>query len=107
MNRTCASSRAAWLPTRRRRRALAVAAAAELDGKSSRPAAVQSAGPGALNLAASPAIATAAVLLLGAAAAGPAVAFEIHAEPANALSLPTWAIHTSSVLEWITAMGLM
>lgn len=40
-------------------------------------------------------------------AAGPALAFEIHTEPANALSLPTWAVHTSSVLEWITAMGLM
>ncbi|KAK9789926.1 hypothetical protein WJX73_006554 [Symbiochloris irregularis] len=29
-----------------------------------------------------------------------------HAEPGNALSLPTWAIHVSSVLEWLTAMGL-
>lgn len=28
------------------------------------------------------------------------------AEPANALSLPTWAIHVSSVVEWLTAMGL-
>lgn len=27
-------------------------------------------------------------------------------EPANALSLPTWAIHVSSVVEWLTAMGL-
>jgi hypothetical protein len=40
-------------------------------------------------------------------AAGPAAAFEIHQEPANALSLPTWAIHVSSVVEWIAAMGLM
>jgi hypothetical protein len=24
-----------------------------------------------------------------------------------ALSLPTWAIHVSSVVEWVTAMGLM
>ncbi|KAF8380410.1 hypothetical protein HHK36_027896 [Tetracentron sinense] len=28
-------------------------------------------------------------------------------EPQNALSLPTWAIHVSSVVEWITAMGLV
>lgn len=28
-------------------------------------------------------------------------------EPANALSLPTWAIHVSSVVEWITAMVLV
>ncbi|KAM7257699.1 hypothetical protein ACFE04_013440 [Oxalis oulophora] len=29
------------------------------------------------------------------------------AEPSNALSLPTWAIHVSSVVEWITAMTLV
>ncbi|KAA8522304.1 hypothetical protein F0562_012977 [Nyssa sinensis] len=28
-------------------------------------------------------------------------------EPANALSLPTWAIHVSSVVEWISAMALV
>ncbi|CAA7057572.1 unnamed protein product [Microthlaspi erraticum] len=28
-------------------------------------------------------------------------------EPANALSLPTWAVHVSSVVEWITAMALV
>ncbi|XP_057976999.1 uncharacterized protein LOC131164069 isoform X2 [Malania oleifera] len=28
-------------------------------------------------------------------------------EPPNALSLPTWAIHVSSVVEWITAMILV
>ncbi|ESW30416.1 hypothetical protein PHAVU_002G151800 [Phaseolus vulgaris] len=28
-------------------------------------------------------------------------------EPANALSLPTWAIHVSSVAEWIIAMALV
>ncbi|KAG0454072.1 hypothetical protein HPP92_025376 [Vanilla planifolia] len=28
-------------------------------------------------------------------------------EPRNALSLPTWAIHVSSVIEWITAMALV
>lgn len=37
---------------------------------------------------------------------GPAFGFEIRTEPANALSLPTWAIHVSSVLEWVTAMVL-
>ena len=30
---------------------------------------------------------------------------ELHAEPANALSLPTWAVHVSSVTEWALAMG--
>lgn len=28
-------------------------------------------------------------------------------EPANALSLPTWAVHVSSVAEWVTAMALV
>uniref|UniRef100_A0A2P2LE42 Ycf49-like protein n=1 Tax=Rhizophora mucronata TaxID=61149 RepID=A0A2P2LE42_RHIMU len=28
-------------------------------------------------------------------------------EPANALSLPTWTVHVSSVVEWITAMALV
>lgn len=39
-------------------------------------------------------------------AAAPALAWEIQQEPANALSLPTWAIHVSSVIEWIVGMGL-
>ena len=29
----------------------------------------------------------------------------VRAEPVNALSVPTWAIHFSSVFEWIFAMG--
>lgn len=33
--------------------------------------------------------------------------FVTHAEPANALSLPTWAIHFSSVFEWLFAMQLV
>ena len=37
--------------------------------------------------------------------AGPALAVA-HVEPANALSLPTWAIHISSTVEWGTAMLL-
>lgn len=31
----------------------------------------------------------------------------LHAEPANALSIPTWAIHSSSVIEWLVAMSAM
>ena len=30
-----------------------------------------------------------------------------HAEPSNALSLPTWVVHTSSVIEWVVAMSLV
>uniref|UniRef100_A0A7N0SYX8 Ycf49-like protein n=1 Tax=Kalanchoe fedtschenkoi TaxID=63787 RepID=A0A7N0SYX8_KALFE len=45
--------------------------------------------------------------------ARPALAAEISllgsqlTEPANALSLPTWAIHVSSVAEWVIAMALV
>lgn len=38
--------------------------------------------------------------------AGHAAEF-LAGEPSNALSLPTWAIHTSSVIEWGIAMSLM
>ena len=31
----------------------------------------------------------------------------VNAEPANALSIPTWAIHFSSVFEWLFAMGMV
>ncbi|KAF5843221.1 hypothetical protein DUNSADRAFT_897 [Dunaliella salina] len=31
----------------------------------------------------------------------------IATEPSNALSLPTWAIHVSCVIEWATAMSLL
>jgi len=31
----------------------------------------------------------------------------VGAEPANALSIPTWAIHFSSVFEWLFAMGMV
>jgi Protein of unknown function (DUF2499) len=37
----------------------------------------------------------------------PAAALGVHAEPSNALSLPTWAIHVSSVIEWTAAMALV
>ncbi|KAL1830879.1 hypothetical protein ACET3Z_000530 [Daucus carota] len=39
---------------------------------------------------------------------GPATAGELALiEPSNALSLPTWAIHVSSVAEWVIAMALV
>lgn len=31
----------------------------------------------------------------------------LHTEPTNALSLPTWIIHVSSLFEWLAAMGLV
>ena len=31
----------------------------------------------------------------------------LHAEPANALSIPTWLVHFSSVFEYLFAMGMM
>jgi hypothetical protein len=31
----------------------------------------------------------------------------MHPEPINALSLPTWAVHSSSLLEWLVAMKLV
>ena len=34
-----------------------------------------------------------------------ASALAVHVEPANALSLPTWAIHFSSVAEWVSVWG--
>ncbi|KAL3619373.1 hypothetical protein CASFOL_036943 [Castilleja foliolosa] len=36
-----------------------------------------------------------------------AAEFPILSEPSNALSLPTWAVHVSSVVEWATAMALV
>jgi hypothetical protein len=30
-----------------------------------------------------------------------------HSEPLNALSLPTWIVHSSSILEWLIAMTLV
>ncbi|CAN6175045.1 unnamed protein product [Urochloa humidicola] len=47
----------------------------------------------------------AAAMAAAAAAAPPALA--ALSEPANALSLPTWAVHVSSVAEWVTAMWLV
>ncbi|CAA0838851.1 Unknown protein [Striga hermonthica] len=36
-----------------------------------------------------------------------AAQYPILSEPSNALSLPTWAVHVSSVVEWATAMALV
>lgn len=51
--------------------------------------------------------AAAAFTVVGSPVAGAQLALEMHAEPANALSLPTWMVHVSSVVEWVVAMGLM
>jgi Protein of unknown function (DUF2499) len=51
-------------------------------------------------------VATSAAALPEAAEVLPALAALVHEEPGNALSLPTWAIHVSSVLEWCAAMLL-
>lgn len=48
----------------------------------------------------------AAVITAGVVAIAVAGGTSAHVEPANALSLPTWAIHVSSVAEWLIAMGL-
>lgn len=52
-----------------------------------------------------PAAAGVAAASLAAGSLGLALA--AHAEPANALSLPTWVIHVSSLIEWLVAMGLV
>ena len=50
----------------------------------------------------------AALVSLTLCAAGPeAASASIHVEPANALSVPTWAVHVSSVAEWLIAMELV
>uniref|UniRef100_A0ACD5YD41 Uncharacterized protein n=1 Tax=Avena sativa TaxID=4498 RepID=A0ACD5YD41_AVESA len=59
----------------------------------------------ASHLARGVSLAAAAVTVAAAAASPPALA--ALAEPANALSLPTWAVHVSSVAEWVTAMALV
>lgn len=69
------------------------------------PAAAVAAGSVALLTAAAAAHPDAAQAAEAAVTAA-AGAFSIHAEPSNALSLPTWAIHVSSVTEWVAAMAL-
>lgn len=64
-------------------------------------------GGSGLPVAASLVAAAALLTAVGSPVAGQALAMEVHAEPANALSLPTWMVHVSSVVEWTIAMGLM
>ena len=49
----------------------------------------------------------AATPLLLIATALPATIGFLHPEPANALSVPTWVVHSSSLLEWLVAMKLI
>ncbi|PKA53065.1 Uncharacterized protein ycf49 [Apostasia shenzhenica] len=53
------------------------------------------------------ALAVAAYAFPSAVVVAVAVALPAFEEPRNALSLPTWAIHVSSVVEWIIAMALV
>ncbi|KAL7182894.1 hypothetical protein ACSBR1_041552 [Camellia fascicularis] len=55
----------------------------------------------ALTLVVEPASAAELPLMMGSSSSLPLY------EPPNALSLPTWAIHVSSVVEWVTAMALV
>ena len=91
------SPRGVWSPSRPARAGTHVECSSSSSKSDSRPPAGGKLAPAAV------AAASVAALLV----AGPALALDIHVEPANALSLPTWAIHTSSVIEWVTAMGLM
>ena len=45
--------------------------------------------------------------VVGAVGAPALLAGSLHEEPQNALSLPTWAVHVSSVTEWAVAMSLV
>jgi len=49
----------------------------------------------------------AGVVALVALTAPDAALAAMHAEPANALSVPTWAVHVASVAEWLVAMDLL
>jgi len=82
--------------------ASATSVAAALSGA---PPAVGNGGTPPGRAVASEALA-AAVIAAGVAAIAAAGGTSAHVEPANALSLPTWAIHVSSVAEWLLAMGL-
>lgn len=55
----------------------------------------------------SPASVTAIATCLYAVSMVSTLALSLHAEPSNALSLPTWIIHVSSLFEWLAAMGLV
>lgn len=95
-----------------------------VSGAVTQPAAPPADGGGGTKAYAAIAAAAAATLLGTAAASG--FALDVHTpflgglgdlpdglwplgfdEPANALSIPTWLIHVSSLLEWLVAMGLV
>ncbi|CAN6205295.1 unnamed protein product [Urochloa humidicola] len=63
--------------------------------------------PFALRPTSGVALAAAAAAAVAAAATAAPPALAALSEPANALSLPTWAVHVSSVAEWVTAMWLV
>lgn len=65
--------------------------------------------PPALALATLVAVAGGGAFALSAATAAldPVASLGLREEPANALSLPTWAVHVSSVTEWSIAMRLI
>ncbi|CAA6673614.1 unnamed protein product [Spirodela intermedia] len=74
----------------------------------------QAPSPSLVNLSPSAAVLGGAGLALAVAAsacvlppAAVAADFLSLQEPENALSLPTWAVHVSSVVEWVTAMVLV
>ncbi|XP_047977646.1 ycf49-like protein isoform X2 [Salvia hispanica] len=52
-------------------------------------------------------IGAAGITIMSLAGPSSAAEFPILTEPSNALSLPTWAVHVSSVVEWATAMALV
>lgn len=84
-------------------------AEAEAAGEAASPRAHPTPSPSGRSAAAAPptqAAAAVAGLALLLAASPASAAFTPTLEPSNALSLPTWAIHVSSVLEWCAAMGL-
>ena len=76
-------------------------------GASDTPPSSSSSSSRPLLVAAAGVATAAAFTVVGSPVAGAQLALELHAEPANALSLPTWMVHVSSVVEWIVAMGLM
>ncbi|KAG6407968.1 hypothetical protein SASPL_130969 [Salvia splendens] len=52
-------------------------------------------------------IGAAGITIMSLAGPSSAAEFPILTEPPNALSLSTWAVHVSSVVEWATAMALV
>lgn len=78
-----------------------IAADSSIEARQQRQALAERPLPSAATLGFTAAVAALPLLAM------PATALGVHAEPANALSLPTWAIHVSSVIEWTAAMALV